>query len=138
MMGQIEKYPNDSPLTGVIMSDGVLYDFNVKVWRSRFAPEVGQTVEFDLKNGKVTRVKIQKVYPEHLKPVKSKLIAGLLGIFLGAVGAHRLYLGFYGVALAQLALTIATAGFGVMWGFIEGGLILLGHFDKDAKGRDLK
>lgn len=138
MIGQIEKYSNDSPLTGVIVSDGVLYDFNVKVWRSRFAPEVGQTVEFDLKNGQVTRVKIQKVYPEHLKPVKSKLIAGLLGIFLGAVGAHRLYLGFYGIAIAQLALTVATLGFGVLWGFVEGCLILLDRIDKDAKGRDLK
>lgn len=138
MMGQIEKYSNDSPLVGVIISDGVLYDFNIKVWKSSFAPEVGQTVEFDVKNNQVTRVKVQRIYPEHLKPVKSKIVAGLLGLSLGAVGAHRLYLGFYGIAAAQLALTVITLGFGVMWGFIEGALILLGTLTKDAQGRDLK
>lgn len=37
---------------------------------------------------------------------KSKVVAGLLGIFLGRYGAHNFYLGYYKKAVAQLCLTI--------------------------------
>src|SRR5258707_374960 len=32
---------------------------------------------------------------------KSKLVAGLLGIFLGGLGVHRFYLGYIGIGIAQ-------------------------------------
>jgi TM2 domain-containing membrane protein YozV len=69
---------------------------------------------------------------------KSKLAAGLLGIFLGAWGIHRFYLGYVGIGIAQIIVTIVTFGFGALWGFIEGILILTGTFNKDAKGFGLK
>lgn len=65
---------------------------------------------------------------------KSKLVAGLLGIFLGGFGVHRFYLGFTGIGIAQIAVTIVTCGFGAIWGLIEGILILTGSFDRDADG----
>ena len=37
---------------------------------------------------------------------KSKLVAGLLGIFLGSFGVHNFYLGYTGKAVTQLVLTI--------------------------------
>ena len=37
---------------------------------------------------------------------KSKLVAGLLGIFLGTFGVHNFYLGYTGKAITQLVLTI--------------------------------
>ena len=37
---------------------------------------------------------------------KSKLAAGLLGIFLGCFGVHNFYLGNTGKAVAQLLLTV--------------------------------
>jgi TM2 domain-containing membrane protein YozV len=69
---------------------------------------------------------------------KSKLAAGLLGILLGGLGVHRFYLGYVGIGIAQIAVTIVTFGAGAIWGFIEGILILVGSFNKDAQGRPLK
>ena len=69
---------------------------------------------------------------------KSKLAAGLLGIFLGAWGIHRFYLGYVGIGIIQIIVTLITFGFGALWGFIEGILILTGTFNKDAKGLLIK
>ena len=138
MIGQIEKYSHDTPTVGVIKSDNELYDFNVKVWRSRAAPVVGEDIEFQVKKGKVTQVKPLIIYAENMQPVKYRMIAALLGLVLGGIGAHRIYLGFYGTAVLQIALTVATGGFGLLWGFIEGFLIPTSQLDKDAKGRSLK
>ena len=69
---------------------------------------------------------------------KSKLAAGLLGVFLGSLGIHRFYLGYVGIGIVQIIVTIITFGIGGLWGFIEGILILTGTFNKDAKGLPLK
>lgn len=68
---------------------------------------------------------------------KSKLTAGLLGIFLGAFGVHRFYLGYTQIGVIQVVVTLVTCGVGSIWGLVEGVLILTGSFDKDAEGRPL-
>ena len=68
---------------------------------------------------------------------KSRLTAGLLGIFLGGFGVHNFYLGYTGKAIAQILLTFCF-GIGAIWGFIEGILILVGTIAKDADGNPLK
>ena len=66
---------------------------------------------------------------------KSKLTAGLLGIFLGGFGFHNFYLGYNGKGIAQIALTLLSCGsIGTIWGVIEGILILCGKIDTDANG----
>lgn len=69
---------------------------------------------------------------------KSKMAAGLLGVFLGAWGVHRFYLGYTGIGIAQIAVTIVTCGIGGIWGFIEGILILTGSMNTDANGLPLQ
>lgn len=69
---------------------------------------------------------------------KSKVVAGLLGIFLGGLGIHRFYLGYTGIGIAQIAVSIVTCGIGSIWGLIEGILILTGSINADAKGQPLK
>ena len=73
---------------------------------------------------------------------KSKIAAGLLGIFLGGVGVHNFYLGYTGKAVAQLLIAVLTCGIGAavtsIWGLVEGIMILTGSIDKDAKGIPLK
>lgn len=80
---------------------------------------------------------------------KSKMAAGLLGIFLGCFGVHNFYLGYTAKAVTQLVLTIV--GFvlccvvvgvflvlGVwIWSLIEGIMILTGKINTDAKGNPL-
>lgn len=69
---------------------------------------------------------------------KSKLAAGLLGIFLGCIGVHNFYLGFTGKAVAQLLISVLSCGslsvVSCIWGLIEGIMILAGNINKDAKG----
>ena len=73
---------------------------------------------------------------------KSKMAAGLLGIFLGGFGVHNFYLGYTGKAIAQLLITLLTCGFGAIvseiWGLIEGIMILSGSINVDGNGNPLK
>ena len=75
---------------------------------------------------------------------KSKLVAGLLGIFLGGLGIHRFYLGHTKIGVIQLLLTVVlgffTLGLVGLWGFIEGIMIIAGsaHFRTDAQGIPLR
>lgn len=64
---------------------------------------------------------------------KQKLVAGLLQIFLGGVGAGRWYLGDTGIALAQL---FTCGGLGI-WALIDGIMILTGNV-RDKYGRPLR
>ena len=73
----------------------------------------------------------------NLADQKSKLTAGLLGIFLGGLGIHNFYLGYTGKAIAQIVLSLCGFGSGGIWGLIDGILILCGKIDKDANGNPL-
>ena len=83
---------------------------------------------------------------------KSKLTAGLLGLFFGGFGVHNFYLGYIGRAVAQLVIQIicviltgCTAGFlfplimiTPTWSLIESIMIFAGGIKKDGKGIPLK
>jgi len=81
---------------------------------------------------------------------KSKMTAGLLGIFLGWSGAHHFYLGNTTMAIVHLAVLVAgfvglmcAVGIFILlgnfiWGLVEGILILTKSDAKDAKGVPLK
>jgi predicted Zn finger-like uncharacterized protein len=63
---------------------------------------------------------------------KKKIVAGLLAIFLGSVGAHRFYLGYTMIGILQL-ITCGACGF---WQLIDVFLIFTRSLP-DAKGRPL-
>lgn len=69
---------------------------------------------------------------------KSKLVAGLLQLFLGGFGVGRFYLGYSGIGVAQILVTLFTCGIGGIWPFIDGIMILTGSVKVDAKGIPLK
>lgn len=87
------------------------------------------------------------VLPGHPWP-RSRVVAGLLGVLLGATGLHAVYLGHRRRGLLMLAtavvggvltLGLATLVMG-LWGFTEGLLVLCarrGRFAHDAWGRPL-
>jgi TM2 domain-containing membrane protein YozV len=68
---------------------------------------------------------------------KSKLVAGLLGIFLGGFGVGRFYTGHTQIAVLQLVVTLVTCGIGHFWGLIDGIMILI-NGGTDAQGRILR
>lgn len=65
---------------------------------------------------------------------KSRVTAGLLGIFAGCFGLGRIYLGYTGLGIAQILVTMITFGIGSIWGFIDGIVILAGGVKKDGRG----
>lgn len=65
---------------------------------------------------------------------KSKMVAGLLQIFLGYFGVGRFYTGHIGLAVAQLLLGWLTCG---IWPLVDGIMILMGKVT-DAQGRPLR
>ena len=137
MLGHIESY-DERCQTGVIKYQDSFYEFHIDQWSAEQPPQAGDDVDFDHENNEVTEVSPVGAYLVELQPVKHHLIAALLGIVFGAVGFHRFYLGFWGLGITQILVTLFTGGFGVVWGFVEGVLIFTGHIKKDAKGRHLK
>ncbi|WP_293003531.1 TM2 domain-containing protein [Mycobacterium sp.] len=68
---------------------------------------------------------------------KSKLTAGLLELFLGGFGVGRFYLGYTGIGVAQLLVTLATCGIGGIWPFVDAIMMLTGNV-RDVHGRTLR
>jgi TM2 domain-containing membrane protein YozV len=101
-----------------------------------FCPNCGNPVNTATAN--------QQAYSGVPADTKSKLAAGLLGIFLGGIGVHNFYLGYTGKAIGQLLLgTVGTILCGLgpiassIWGLVEGIMILAGSINKDSKGNPL-
>lgn len=83
---------------------------------------------------------------------KSKLVAGLLGIFVGGLGIHRFYLGYTNIGIAQLAtdaigwiLLPFTCGISLVliigahvWGLVDAVMIFTGSINTDAQGKPLR
>lgn len=63
---------------------------------------------------------------------RSRLVAGFLGVFLGPLGIHRFYLGYWGVGLAMM---ITAGGLG-LWSLIDAIFVMTGRVP-DADGRPL-
>ena len=92
-------------------------------------PQVGQQVVVGQPMGGVVMVQGQQ---------KSKVVAGILGILLGAFGVHNFYLGYTGKGIAQVLITVLSFGIlspiSGLWGLIEGILILVGNINVDGRG----
>lgn len=99
-----------------------------------FCPNCGQAVTPI--QAMCTNCGVQLPNAGGVKSQKSKLVAGLLGIFLGGFGVHRFYLGYTGLGVVQIIVTLVTCGVGSLWGFIEGILCLCGKMT-DADGNEL-
>jgi TM2 domain-containing membrane protein YozV len=137
MIGHIESYDPDSQ-SGVVKSEEKSYTFHLDDWVAQVPPDQGDDVSFDAEGTIARKINLVGAYLAPPKAVKYKYVAAVLALFLGFTGLHRFYLGFYWLALAQLAVTAATVGYGALWGFVEAVLLFAGHINKDAKGRPLK
>ncbi|MFA5523440.1 MAG: NINE protein [Tissierellales bacterium] len=69
------------------------------------------------------------------KPAKSKVVAGLLGIFVGGLGIHKFYLGKIGMGI--LYLLFCWTYVPAIIGFIEG-IIYLTKSDAEFNARYVK
>ena len=86
---------------------------------SNCGAELNEEQEICLKCG----VRVKNSNTKNTDPnAKSKMAAGLLGIFLGQWGVHNFYLGYTGKAVAQLLLSI----FGYILLFVVVGFLAAG------------
>jgi TM2 domain-containing membrane protein YozV len=142
MIGQIESY-NPETQSGVIKSGDSSFSFHADNWTETVPPDVGDEVNFIADDTSAAKIQLQGIHSEKPKAVKYRYLAAFLAIFLGWLGLHRLYLGYYRIALLQLAVSalLIYAGFMVFapqWGFVDGLLLFSRNLDKDGKGRPLK
>lgn len=112
-----------------------------------YCPHCGQPTEAAAKKCEHCGINLNS--PRYRKPDgipdnykgKSKLVAALLAIFLGALGIHNFYLGYTGKGLTQLLMTMIScsllAPVAAVWALIEGILILCGKITTDGKGMPL-
>lgn len=118
---------------GVKVDNNATQNSNAKSYCYNCGAELNPGQDVCLKCG----VRVNKANGE----AKSKMAAGLLGIFLGGFGVHNFYLGNTGKAIAQLLITCLSCGFlspiSAVWGLIEGILILCGNITTDANGNTL-
>jgi len=100
------------------------YDEKLKKEKARYEPEANQESD--------------DVRRSQGKAVKSRRLAVFLSICLGGLGAGRFYLGFWKLGVAQVVATVGTLGFAIVWGVLEGILMLMHRIDRDAQNRPLK
>lgn len=68
---------------------------------------------------------------------RNRWIAGTLAILFGVFGVHRFYLGFTGIGLWMILVTVFTAGtVTAIWGLVEGILCFVGAM-RDVDGLPL-
>jgi len=63
------------------------------------------------------------------RPENKKVVAGILGILIGALGIHKFYLGYTKEGIIQILLNL-LCGLGSLIGLIEG-IIYLTKTDED-------
>ena len=98
---------------------------------------MGRTTHSRMTRRRAPKAALQPVAPAGYAQ-KSKLAAGLLGIFLGCFGVHNFYIGKTGLGIAQLAITVCSCGtlaiVSEIWGIIEGVRLLQGTIYTDGHG----
>lgn len=122
MKGQILDYSVQSNTGTITGTDGNRYYFVGSEWKGSGVPSRGMTVDFETEGTNAKAVYVAVGAPA--AGSKSKVAAGLLGIFLGGLGIHKFYLGFTGPGL--VFLLVNTIGFAITWLFLFVPNIVLG------------
>lgn len=110
MKGYILNYSVQNNRGIISGDDNQRYDFNGAEWMDSDPPRQGMRVTFEAAGGQATRIYIDlradapHNYGSAPAPIyaKSKIAAGLLAIFLGALGIHKFYLGYTGPGIILL------------------------------------
>lgn len=101
--------------SGVISGDdGIRYTFTRAEWKSQGIPSIGAYVDFEVLEGG-TEARGVYVVPSAQRSAsvsiqfsgsKSKVVAGLLAIFIGTLGIHKFYLGYNTQGLIMLLVSV--------------------------------
>ena len=125
MNGQILDYSAQTNSGLIAGDDGNRYNFVGAEWKDQAIPNRGMRVDFEAQGGDA--VAIYRAVPASgagiggalegvMGSEKTKVVAGLLGIFLGWTGVHKFYLGINKPAIMQLAVGGGRLGGGSDFG----------------------
>jgi len=126
MQGTILSISYQGNVAIISGDDGNRYNFDAGQWRTNYAPTVGQRVDFVPVGNVATEVYlVQNQFTNTVTDKKSKVVAGLLAIFLGSLGIHKFYLGYHseGIVMLVMYLTGFFLAFGLvgfLWVWIPG------------------
>ena len=139
--------PNTCKRCGAELAEGAAFCGNCGQATNNNTPAVCKSCGRELSAGSVFCPYCGASTAQHQTPQpdpaatnqKSRLLAGLLAILLGAFGVHNFYLGFMGKAVTQLILGLlgCTIVISAIWGLIEG-ILILTQDTTDAAGIPLK
>ena len=135
MNGQLLDYSAQTNSGLISGDDGNRYNFVGAEWKDQAIPNRGMRVDFEAKGGNAVAIYramsasgaggISSTLEGVMGSEKTKLVAGLLGIFLGWAGVHKFYLGIKGPAIIQLSV----GGGGLVLAMIVGNMFMaLGMF----------
>ncbi len=100
MKGKILDF-NIQESKGVILSDdGNRYNFVTSEWKSQKVPNVNQLVDFNVNGNIAEAIYLQQNSVDD----KSKIVAGILALFLGVFGIHKFYLGCTTAGIVMLVV----------------------------------
>ena len=118
MRGRIDRYSHQSQRGIIRGEDGSDYPFSQDQWEAHGLPMPGMGVEFDAQGPTATNIRLLSgtmwSWLSAGPGQRSRTIAGLLAIFFGCVGAHKIYMGKPAVGILHLILLGAGVFFWVV------------------------
>jgi TM2 domain-containing membrane protein YozV len=106
MQGRVLYYIAQTESGVITGSDGKRYTFVASEWKDAVPPASGLNVDFDIQEGEVKAIYRALRCCSGVLSEKNKIVAGVLAILLGWLGAHKFYLGYIGPGLFYLLTNI--------------------------------
>lgn len=101
MKGKILDY-NIQNNSGIILAEnGERYNFVTNEWKASKSPSINQSVDFTVNNNVAESIYILN---DSSQNSKSKIVAGILALFLGGFGIHKFYLGCTAAGIIMLVV----------------------------------
>lgn len=134
MRGQVlgvDRRSGDGQIAG---DDGRRYRFRPEDWSDRLQPAVGAVVDFEAASDRALSIYRLPVAANDLVPAaspmnaaparprrRSKFVAAILALFLGALGAHRFYTDRTATGVLMFALSCTLVGLAatIPWAWID-------------------
>ena len=105
MQGTVLKFDKQTSIGLISASDGNRYEFKGENIQSNFdALKTGSSVDFQIDDNNA--VQIYLLNASKGNDEKSKIVAGLLAIFLGGLGIHKFYLGYTKTGIVFLLISV--------------------------------
>ncbi len=111
MQGRVLYYIAQTESGVITGSDGKRYTFVASEWKDTVPPTRGLNVDFDIQEGEVKAIYRALRCCSGVLSEKNKIVAGVLAILLGWLGAHKFYLGYTVPGLVYLLVQVCGFAF---------------------------